>query len=177
MEYGVVCAVVKASSANTGNVTPDPWPGSRVISAQKANTANAFSNVNSSISTAWLFPTVQDGNALYGLQFSNPVDPRVAYRGDPLAYGTANDPVNGLKSGGVNVFGGGEVIGAIGVSGDISCADHNVAWRTRSGLGKAFHAGLGKAGNFEQITYGKGGHPECGVKGKAVAATIGSSTN
>ena len=35
---GVVCAV-----AFTGNERGDQWPGSRVISAQKANTANAFS--------------------------------------------------------------------------------------------------------------------------------------
>src|SRR5580765_1854772 len=35
---GVVCAV-----AFTGNDRGSQWPGSRVISAQKANTANAFS--------------------------------------------------------------------------------------------------------------------------------------
>src|SRR5262245_8776538 len=35
---GIVCAV-----AFTGNDRGDEWPGSRVISAQKANTANAFS--------------------------------------------------------------------------------------------------------------------------------------
>src|SRR5262245_35153741 len=35
---GVVCAV-----AFTGGNRGDQWPGSRVISAQKANTANAFS--------------------------------------------------------------------------------------------------------------------------------------
>jgi len=180
--YGVVCAVVKAASANTGNTEADPWPGSRSISAQKANTANSFSNVNSSISTAWLFPTVQTDKSLFGLQFSNPVDPRVVYRGDPTLNGTVNDPMNGLKSGGVNVFGGGialfqagEVIGAIGVSGDTSCADHNIAWRTRNQLGTGFHDGLGNAGNFEQITYGTGGHPECGVNSRAVAAGIAGS--
>jgi uncharacterized protein GlcG (DUF336 family) len=49
----------------------------------------------------------------------------------------------GHKIGGVNVFGGGlalyekgeKVIGAVGVSGDTSCADHDVAWRVRHGLG------------------------------------------
>jgi hypothetical protein len=35
---GIVCAV-----AFTGNDRGDQWPGSGVISAQKANTANAFS--------------------------------------------------------------------------------------------------------------------------------------
>ena len=41
---GAVCAVVKSINAGTENSVADPWPGSRVISAQKANTANAFSN-------------------------------------------------------------------------------------------------------------------------------------
>ena len=44
--------------------------------------------------------------------------------------------------GGVNVFGGGlalynaqgVLVGAIGVSGDSSCADHNIAWRARNSL-------------------------------------------
>ena len=48
----------------------------------------------------------------------------------------------GNKIGGINVFGGGlalynsagVLVGAIGVSGDTSCADHNIAWRTRQGL-------------------------------------------
>src|SRR5215470_13221212 len=35
---GIVCAV-----AFTGTNRGDQWPGSRIISAQKANTANAFS--------------------------------------------------------------------------------------------------------------------------------------
>lgn len=45
----------------------------------------------------------------------------------------------GYRIGGVNVFGGGlalyngkhELVGALGVSGDSSCADHNIAWRLR----------------------------------------------
>jgi len=44
---GVVCAV-----AFTGNDRGDEWPGSRVISAQKANTANAFSLPGLALSTA-----------------------------------------------------------------------------------------------------------------------------
>src|SRR5437660_1693072 len=35
---GIVCAL-----AFTGQTRSDQWPGSRIISAQKANTANAFS--------------------------------------------------------------------------------------------------------------------------------------
>src|SRR5437870_10480502 len=65
---GVVCAV-----AFTGNNRADQWPGSRVISAQKANTANAFSLPALALSTANLYSAVQPGGSLYGLQASNPV--------------------------------------------------------------------------------------------------------
>ena len=49
----------------------------------------------------------------------------------------------GGKIGGVNVFGGGlglygpgkKIVGGVGVSGDTSCADHNIAWRVRNNLG------------------------------------------
>jgi len=148
---GAVCAVVKTNgfgNGAAGAADSDPWPGSRVISAQKANTANAFSSDALALSTANLFSAVQPGGSLYGLQHSNPVDPRAAYRGDSSTYGSATDPMNGLKVGGVNVFGGGlalydvnhKVVGAIGVSGDYSCADHNIAWKTREAL-----TGLGVA--------------------------------
>src|SRR3954452_11063991 len=125
---GVVCAV-----AFTGNARRDQWPGSRVISAQKANTANAFSLPALALSTANLYSAVQPGGSLFGLQHSNPVDTDVAYRGNPANNGQEDDPMTGHRVGGVNVFGGGLalynakglLIGAIGVSGDTSCADHN----------------------------------------------------
>lgn len=135
---GVVCAV-----AFTGENRGDEWPGSRVISAQKANTANAFSLPVFALSTANLFAPVQPGGSLFGLQESNPVDTDVAYGGNAKHNGQPNDHMVGNKIGGVNVFGGGlalydsngDLLGAIGVSGDTSCADHNIAWRTRHGLG------------------------------------------
>ena len=134
---GVVCAV-----AFTGNNRGDQWPGSRVISAQKANTANAFSLPRLALSTANLYSAVQPGGSLFGLQESNPVDVGVAYGGNSGNYGQANDPMVNGKIGGVNVFGGGlglysasgQLVGAVGVSGDTSCADHNIAWRTRHTL-------------------------------------------
>jgi len=134
---GVVCAV-----AFTGTNRGSQWPGSRVISAQKANTANAFSLPQLALSTANLYSAVQPGGSLFGLQASNPVDTHVAYRGDPADYGQWNDPMSGGRIGGVNVFGGGlalynskgQLLGAVGVSGDSSCADHNIAWRTRHTL-------------------------------------------
>ena len=76
---GTVCAV-----AFSGNQYTDQWLGSRVISAQKANTAMDFSLDNHSpstvfpnglaLSTANLYSAVQPGGSLFGLQNSNPVD-------------------------------------------------------------------------------------------------------
>ena len=134
---GVVCAV-----AFTGSDRTQQWPGSRAISAQKANTANAFSLPGLALSTANLFTAVQPGGSLFGLQESNPVATDVAYSGNPKNYGQPNDPMVGGRIGGVNVFGGGlglyaesgALVGGIGVSGDTSCADHNIAYRTRSAL-------------------------------------------
>lgn len=189
--YGAVCVVVKAVNAATGNTEADPWPGSRVISAQKANTANSFSSRQVSWSSASLYGVSQPGGSLFGLQESNPVDPRAAYRGNAKHNGEKNDPMNGLKVGGVNVFGGGlalynaagDVIGALGVSGDTSCADHNVAYRTRMKLDQ--HAGTPTTDGFinlEKINYDKANesqtigdamtngftHPLCGFDEKAV---------
>jgi uncharacterized protein GlcG (DUF336 family) len=147
---GVVCAVAFSGTSRSAQ-----WPGSRIISAQKASTANAFSldatsNSNGSgqpgglaLSTANLYSAVQPGGSLYGLQASNPVDPAAAYKGDSVNYGTVSDPIVGTKVGGVNVFGGGLplyatghiLVGAVGVSGDTSCADHNIGWRVRNILG------------------------------------------
>jgi uncharacterized protein GlcG (DUF336 family) len=156
-ETGKVCYVV--TSGQSGQAAGNSeWLGSRVISAQKANTANAFSLDGYAISTANLFRTVQDGHDLYGLQHSNPVDASQAYQGSPSKYGTKNDPLKGKRIGGVNVFGGGlalykdgkKKIGAIGVSGDTACRDHAFAWRVRAQLnmhpfenGPALGSGLG----------------------------------
>ncbi|MGH9661465.1 MAG: GlcG/HbpS family heme-binding protein, partial [Bryobacteraceae bacterium] len=60
---GEVCAVVF-----TGPDRGSQWPGSRVISAQKANTANAFSLAGFALSTANLHAAVQPGGSLFGLQ-------------------------------------------------------------------------------------------------------------
>ena len=135
---GVVCAITR-----TDDVRTNQWPGSRVIAAQKANTANAFSLPNLALSSSNLYAASQPNKWASGLQFSNPVNPSVAYEGDATFYGTSNDPMMGQVLGGINIFAGGialynvegTLIGALGVSGDTSCADHNVAWRTRDGLG------------------------------------------
>jgi uncharacterized protein GlcG (DUF336 family) len=188
---GVVCAV-----AFTGADRGDQWPGSRVISAQKANTGNAFSLPGLALSTANLFSAVSPGGSLYGLQHSNPVNTEVAYRGNAAHYGQANDPMVGFKIGGINVFGGGfalynkhgEIVGGLGVSGDSSCADHNIGWSTRNKL-KLDYVPAGVSGDAERpdnivydITPQAGqqegtsasgwGHPACSDAATSAAATL-----
>ena len=129
---GLVVAVVF-----TGATATDQWPGSRVIAAQKANTANAFSLPHLALSTANLYAATQPGGTLFGLQEANPTNDDVAYGGDAADYGTPQDFMVGKRIGGTNVFGGGlplyddhgTLVGGLGVSGDASCADHNIAWR------------------------------------------------
>ena len=136
---GVVCAVV-----TTGTDRGDQWPGGRLISAGRANTANAFSLPKFAYSTANLYAAVQPGGAMFCIEVSNPVATPAAYRGDPATYGTSNDPMIGRRVGGINVTGGGvalyersrlnRLVGAIGVSGDTACRDHRVAWVARAAL-------------------------------------------
>ncbi|MDD5461359.1 MAG: heme-binding protein [Methylococcales bacterium] len=141
-ETGKVCGIINTggSGAAIGNKS---WLGSRVISIQKATTANAFSLDIFSISTANLYGLTQPGGSLFGLEHSNPVDASIVYLGSPDTYGTGLDPLVGKRVGGINVFGGGLglynsqgiKVGAIGVSGDTSCTDHAVAWKIRHVLG------------------------------------------
>ncbi len=190
---GIVCAVVF-----TGADRQSQWPGSRVISAQKANTANAFSLPGFALSTANLYAAVQPGGSLFGLQESNPVDTDAAYGGNAANYGQSNDPMVGRKIGGVNVFGGGlalynktgVLVGALGVSGDTSCTDHIIAWKTRHALNfDDVPAGVGASNTDNMIndmppelpghttspSPGGFGHPTCDAT--ATAITAGLPTN
>lgn len=179
---GIVCAVA-FSGSNRGS----QWPGSRVISAQKANTANAFSLDSLALSTANLYSAVEPGGSLYGLPHSNPVNTAVAYNGPPRNFGLRNDPMVGEAIGGVNVFGGGlglydgtGIVGGLGLSGDTSCADHMIAWRVRRNIGLDVFGGAvqGVSGDPERpdnivydiepnpdggtgVSAGGFGHPEC----------------
>ncbi len=89
-----VVRLVAMSGADRG----DQWPGSRVISAQKANTANAFSLKGLALSTANLFTATQPGMSLFGLQESIPVDTSVAYGGDAAHFRTRTIRCSGLAS-------------------------------------------------------------------------------
>ncbi len=188
---GVVCLVTH-SGAERG----DQWPGSRVISAQKANTANAFSLPAGkgglvpglSLSTANLYAAVQPGGSLFGLQFSNPVDTKEAYDGKAYRYGTERDPMRNAQVGGVNVFGGGlalydengVLLGALGVSGDSACADHTIAWKVRDTLALDYvPAGVSATGDDNMVqdfvdgaSQGGFGHPSCGFGEEATISNL-----
>jgi uncharacterized protein GlcG (DUF336 family) len=147
-ETGKVCYVYSTASSvpNEGTLAGNTaWLGSRVISAQKANTANAFSLNGLALTSGAIWVPVQPGGSLYGLQHSNPVDAEVAYAiPNPELLGQgATDPLVGGRVGGVNVFGGavalynteGVKVGAIGASGDTSCRDQTFAYYARKMLG------------------------------------------
>ncbi len=178
---GIVCAVTFS-----GVNRQSQWGASRVISAQKATTANSLSLSAGeggvfnglALSTGNLWAATQPGGSLFGLQFSNPVDPAVAYRGPARLFGRRADPMVGRRVGGVNVFGGGlalynengERIGAVGLSGDTSCSDHIQAWKVRDGLGLDFvPSGVSATGDdnivfdldADGLSAGGFGHPTC----------------
>ena len=181
---GRVCAV-----ASTGADLNDQWLASRVISAQKAYTAASLGNSKGSFGTpntqsfafssAGLYLATQPGGALYGLQHSNPVDTTFAYAGNQTKFGTKKDPLVSRRVGGINVFGGGlalfdtadHLVGGLGVSGNTSCADHNIAWRVRSNFvtnaiaqGPKLEIGIDYAG----------GYPDCGNNEKSIFEQIGN---
>src|SRR6201996_6092018 len=85
---GTLCSVI---------VTGDAWPGSRAIAIAKASTANGFSNDALALSTANLYSPTQPGGSLYGLNDSNPFNPRFQPQGTGI----------GFVPGGVLTFGGG----------------------------------------------------------------------
>lgn len=195
----------KAFTAATLSLGATPNSGSRT----------GLASGKLALSTANLYSAVNPGGSLYGLQHSNPVAGAEAY-GDrtgaggayagpanTATYGTASDPMIGIVIGGVNIFGGGLAlyapdagkVGGLGVSGDTSCADHLIAWRTRAILGLDALGGLGIGGvsgdpkRPDNIVFdiaanpyggtGKSasgwGHPDCGAgnaAAKAAAAAL-----
>jgi len=181
---GLVVAVVF-----TGATATDQWPGSRVIAAQKANTANAFSLPHLALSTANLYAATQPGGTLFGLQEANPTNDDVAFGGDAADYGTPKDFMVGKRIGGTNVFGGGvalynadgTLLGGLGVSGDASCADHNIAWKVRFNLHlDHVPAGVSDGGKDDNIIYdftngvspSGFGHPECTAATTAIGQAL-----
>jgi uncharacterized protein GlcG (DUF336 family) len=182
---GMVCAVTMS-----GRTATDQWPASRAIAAEKASTANAVSLKQMAISTANLYAASASGGPLYGVITTNPPVPSLLYGGEPTTYGTDKDPFLGQHIGGVVVFGGGlalyqdgNVVGALGVSGDTSCADHNVAWRVREALSMGHVPNGVSPGHDDAIIYDMlpsrvsvsgWGHPQCGGRETEVAEQIHS---
>jgi uncharacterized protein GlcG (DUF336 family) len=133
--------------------TDDPtqvWPGSQAIAKAKAYTANAFSLDTLPLSSARLFTFTQPGHSLWSLGQSNLFDPRVL--APPKGQGGGKNQIAGgliFFGGGVPLYRGGVIIGGLGVSGDTSCADHEIAKRVRH------LAGLDPAGGMlaDDIVY------------------------
>jgi uncharacterized protein GlcG (DUF336 family) len=121
--------------------TDDPaaaWPGSRGIAIAKASTANGFSSDTAPMSTARLYTLSQPGHSLWGAANGNPLNPSCGGNAVDLATGV------GKVCGGTITFGGGlglykgqTRVGGLGVSGDTSCADHEIAKRVREASGLA----------------------------------------
>lgn len=136
--------------------TADPtlvWPGSQAIAKAKAFTANAFSNDTLPLSTARLYTFVQPGHSLFGLNDSNPFDPR--FLAEPGGLGGGKNQVAGgiiTFGGGVPLYNlGGHITGGLGVSGDTACTDHEIAKRVRD------LAGMNPSGGplVDDISYSK----------------------
>ena len=130
---GKLCAL--AVSTDDAAAT---WPGSRAIAIAKAFTANAFSSDTSPLSTARLYTLSQPGHSLWSVANGNPFNPE--------CLAPANDAKSGIGKvcGGTIAFGGGLAlykgqtrVGGLGVSGDTSCADHEIAKRVRQSAGLA----------------------------------------
>jgi uncharacterized protein GlcG (DUF336 family) len=107
------------------------WPGSQAIAKAKAYTANAFSLDGLALSTARLYTFTQPGHSLWSLGQSNLSNSDLLIA--PGARGDKNQIAGGLIffGGGVPLYQGGKIVGGLGISGDTSCADHEIAKRVR----------------------------------------------
>src|SRR5438477_8185514 len=127
---GTTCAFATSTS--------DPsqvWPGSQAIAKAKAYTANAFSNDSTPLSTARLYTLVQPGHSLWSLGQSNPFNP--FFLSPPGGQRGTNQIAGGMIffGGGVPLYSNGKIIGGLGISGDTSCTDHEIAKRVRTMAG------------------------------------------
>ena len=135
-------AVVNRDGGLCGAITStdDPtqvWPGSQSIAKAKAYTANAFSLDSLALSTARLYTFTQPGHSLWSLPGANNFNPNALTAPDGNS-GDNNRSQNGDIVGGQIYFGGGvplykdgKIIGGLGISGDTSCTDHEIAKRVR----------------------------------------------
>jgi uncharacterized protein GlcG (DUF336 family) len=142
---GKLCAV-----ANSQDDPSQVWPGSQSIAKAKAYTANAFSLDSLALSTARLYTFTQPGHSLWSLGQANPFDPQALA---PIGgQGGGDNQIAGgmiFFGGGVPIYKNGKIIGGLGISGDTSCTDHEIAKRVRT------LAGLNPPGGalVDDITY------------------------
>jgi uncharacterized protein GlcG (DUF336 family) len=132
---GEICSYV-----TTTNSATQVWPGSQAIAKAKAYTANAFSlDVTGGgfpLSTARLYTFTQPGHSLWSLGQSNLWNPD--FNAPPGGQHGGTHRIGGgliFFGGGVPLYRGNTVIGGLGISGDTSCADHEIAKWTRDELG------------------------------------------
>lgn len=125
---GEVCAYTTS--------TDDPsqvWPGSQAIAKAKAYTANAFSLDSLALSTAMLYTFTQPGHSLWSLGQSNLFESK--FLAPTSGQGGGKEQIAGgliFFGGGVPLYDGdGKIIGGLGISGDTSCTDHEIAKRVR----------------------------------------------
>jgi uncharacterized protein GlcG (DUF336 family) len=115
--------------------TADPsqvWPGSQAIAKAKAYTANAFSLDDGPLSTAQLYTLTQPGHSLWSLGQSNLFESK--FLAPPSGQGGGKEQIAGgliFFGGGVALYSNGKIIGGLGISGDTSCTDHEIAKRVR----------------------------------------------
>jgi len=161
-------AVVNRDGALCASVTStdDPtqvWPGSQAIAKSKAYTANAFSLDTLALSTARLYTFTQPGHSLWSLGQSNLFNTQFLV---PPSGGGGGNTENSQIPGGLIFFGGGlplysngKIVGGLGISGDTSCTDHEIAKRVRNA------AGLNPPGGslIDDIVYATSvfAHPVC----------------
>src|SRR5262245_13022348 len=125
---GEVCAFTTSMADPT-----QVWPGSQAIAKAKAYTANAFSLDNLALSTARLYTFTQPGHSLWSLGQSNLFNPSLL--APPSGQGGGQDRIAGgliFFGGGVPLYLNGKIIGGLGISGDTSCTDHEIAKRVRN---------------------------------------------
>ena len=142
---GEICAYTTSTSDPT-----QVWPGSQAIAKSKAYTANAFSLDTLALSTARLYTFTQPGHSLWSLGQSNLFDASKLL--PPGGSSDRHQIVGGLIffGGGVALYNeAGKIVGGLGISGDTSCTDHEIAKRVRN------LAGLNPPGgpSVDDITY------------------------
>jgi uncharacterized protein GlcG (DUF336 family) len=128
---GKLCTV-----ANSQDDPSQVWPGSLAIAKAKAYTANAFSLDVLALPTARLYTLAQPGHSLWSLEGANLFNAHTLGGPSEMNAG-ANESTGGniYFGGGVPLYTGGKIVGALGISGDTSCTDHEIAKRVRDQAG------------------------------------------